>query len=198
MTSPAQIEIVSDHVDDAREKGARILTGGERVDRDGDWYEPTVIADADHSMKVMVDETFGPVVGVMKVKDAEEAVKLANDTRYGLSASVFSGDVGRAEKVAEQLEVGACNVNDALVNYFHMEVPMGGWKDSGIGWRHGPTGIRKYCRTESIVTPRVPLRDSEPLWYPYTPRRRTLLNRLYRLINARGLRNRLGLGSRSD
>jgi betaine-aldehyde dehydrogenase len=198
MTSPAQIEIVSSHVEDAREKGARIVTGGERVDRDGDWYEPTVIADADHSMKVMVDETFGPVVGVMKVKDADEAVKLANDTRYGLSASVFSGDVARAEKVAERLEVGACNINDALVNYFHMEVPMGGWKESGIGWRHGPTGIRKYCRTESIVSPRVPLRDSEPLWYPYTPRRRTLLNRLYRLLNARGLRNRLGLGSRRD
>jgi acyl-CoA reductase-like NAD-dependent aldehyde dehydrogenase len=198
MTSPAQIEIVSDHVEDAREKGARIVTGGNRLDRDGDWYEPTVIADVDHSMKVMVDETFGPVVGVMKVKDSEEAVKLANETRYGLSASVFGGDTARAEKIAEQLEVGACNINDALVNYFHMEVPMGGWKDSGIGWRHGPTGIRKYCRTESIVAPRVPLRDSEPLWYPYTPKRRKLLNRLYRLLNARGLRNRLGLGSGRD
>ena len=89
MTSPAQIEIVSDHVEDARDKGARILTGGKRKDGPGDWYEPTVIADADHSMKVMVDETFGPVVGVMKVADAEEAIRMANDTRYGLSASVF-------------------------------------------------------------------------------------------------------------
>ena len=137
MTSPAQIEIVSDHVEDARDKGARILTGGKRKDGPGDWYEPTVIADADHSMKVMVDETFGPVVGVMKVADADEAIRMANDTRYGLSASVFAGDVKRGEQVAERLEVGACNVNDALVNYFHLEVPMGGWKDSGIGWRHG-------------------------------------------------------------
>ncbi len=137
MTSPAQIDIVSDHVEDAREKGARILTGGKRLDRDGDWYEPTVVADADHSMKVMVDETFGPVVGVMKVKSPEEAIQMANDSRYGLSASVFAGDTKRAERVAEQLEVGACNINDALVNYFHLEVPMGGWKDSGIGWRHG-------------------------------------------------------------
>ena len=142
MTSPAQIEIVSDHVEDAREKGARILTGGKRKDGPGDWYEPTVVADADHTMKVMRDETFGPVVGVMKVKDAGEAIRMANDTRYGLSASVFSSDVGKAEKVAEQLEVGAANINDALINYFHLEVPMGGWKDSGIGWRHGPGGIR--------------------------------------------------------
>ena len=196
MTTPAQIEIVSDHVEDARKKGARILTGGRRKDGPGDWYEPTVIADADHSMRVMVDETFGPVVGVMKVRDSDEAVKMANDTRYGLSASVFSGDVGEAERVAERLEVGACNINEALVNYFHMEVPMGGWKDSGIGWRHGAGGIRKYCRTESIVSPRLPTLRNEPLWYPYTPARRHLLNRMYRLFNARGLRGRLGLGKR--
>jgi acyl-CoA reductase-like NAD-dependent aldehyde dehydrogenase len=193
MTSPAQIDIVSDHVEDARSKGARILTGGKRKDGPGDWYEPTVVADADHTMKIMRDESFGPVVGVMKVKDADEAIRMANDTRYGLSASVFSKDVDRAEQVAEQLEVGAANINDALVNYFHLEVPMGGWKDSGIGWRHGPGGIRKYCRTESIVSPRLPTTKSEPLWYPYTPGRRKLLNRLYRAINARGFKNRLGL-----
>jgi acyl-CoA reductase-like NAD-dependent aldehyde dehydrogenase len=197
MASPAQLEIVADHVEDARAKGARILTGGRRKDGPGDWYEPTVIADADHTMKVMVDETFGPVVGVMKVSDQEEAVRMANDTRYGLSASVFSGEVGRAERIAERLEVGAANVNDVLVNYFHLEVPMGGWKDSGIGWRHGPTGIRKYCRTETIVSPRFPTGKDEPLWYPYTRRRRRLMNRIYRAVNARGLRNRLGLGRRT-
>ncbi len=92
MTTPAQAKIVSDHVDDAREKGARVLTGGKRKDGPGDWYEPTVIADVDHSMKVMTDETFGPVIPVMKVSDADEAVEMANDSRYGLSASVFAGD----------------------------------------------------------------------------------------------------------
>jgi hypothetical protein len=98
--------------------------------------------------------------------------------------------------VAEQLEVGACNINDALINYFHLEVPMGGWKSSGIGWRHGPGGIRKYCRTETIVAPRLPQTKDEALWYPYSGRRRRLLNRAYRLLNARGLANRLGLRRR--
>ena len=95
MTTPAQAKIVADHVEDAREKGARVLTGGNRKDGPGDWYEPTVIADADHSMKVMTDETFGPVIPVMKVSDADEAVRMANDSRYGLSASVFAGTAER-------------------------------------------------------------------------------------------------------
>ena len=133
MTFPPQVDIVSDHVEDARGKGARILTGGRRKEGPGDWYEPTVIADADHTMKVMVDETFGPVLGVMKVRDADEAVAMANDTRYGLSASVMSRDTDRAEEVARRLEVGATNIDDVLTNYFLHNLPMGGWKNSGIG-----------------------------------------------------------------
>src|SRR5204863_2776274 len=97
MTTPTQLEIVSDQVEDAREKGAKILTGGKRGDGPGDWYEPTVIADVDHSMKVMTEETFGPVILVMKVSDAEEALEYANDTTYGLSGSVFTKDFRRGE-----------------------------------------------------------------------------------------------------
>jgi acyl-CoA reductase-like NAD-dependent aldehyde dehydrogenase len=193
MTSPAQVGIVEDHVEDARGKGARVLTGGRRKDGPGDWYEPTVIADVDHSMKVMTDETFGPVVPVMKVSDADDAVRMANDTRYGLGASVFAGDTRRGEEIARRIEAGACNVNDVLIHYSTVELPMGGWKSSGIGYRHGAYGIRKFCRTESLTIPRLPTAKSEPLWFPYTPRKRRLINRLYRLFNARGLRNRLGL-----
>jgi acyl-CoA reductase-like NAD-dependent aldehyde dehydrogenase len=196
MTFPPQVEIVSDHVEDARSKGARILTGGKRKEGPGNWYEPTVVADADHSMKVMVDETFGPVLGVMKVKDADEAVRMANDTRYGLSASVMSRDTKRAEEIARRLEVGATNVDDVLTNYFLHNVPMGGWKSSGIGFRHGSYGIKRFCRTETIVSPRVPQGKRDPLWFPHKRRERRLVNALFRFINARGLRNRLGLGSR--
>jgi acyl-CoA reductase-like NAD-dependent aldehyde dehydrogenase len=191
MTSPNQTAIVEAQVDDALANGARALTGGKRVPGPGDYFEPTVLVDVDHSMKVMRDETFGPVVGVMKVRDAEEALRLANDTRYGLSGSVF-GERANAERVARRVECGAVNVNDVLVNYFASDVPMGGWKESGIGYRHGAQGIRKFCRTESLVITRFGGRR-EPTWYPYTRGRRGLITRMAKLINARDWKRRLGL-----
>jgi acyl-CoA reductase-like NAD-dependent aldehyde dehydrogenase len=193
MTTPAQVEIVADHVEDARAKGARITTGGKRGDGPGDWYEPTVIAEADHSMKVMTDETFGPVVPVMKVKDADEAVRLANDSRYGLSGSVMTRDFKLGEEIARKMEMGAVNVDDVLTNYLTLDIPMGGWKTSGIGFRHGVYGIRKFCRTEAIVSPRLPQGKADPLWFPHSKRKRGAINRVFRFLNARGLRNRLGI-----
>jgi acyl-CoA reductase-like NAD-dependent aldehyde dehydrogenase len=190
MTSPNQIGIVEDQVNDALANGARALTGGKRVAGPGDYFEPTVLVDVDHSMKVMRDETFGPVVGVMKVRDAEEGLHLANDSRYGLSGSVF-GEKQRAEQVARRVECGAVNVNDVLVNYFAMDVPMGGWKESGIGYRHGEPGIKKYCRSESVVITRFGGKR-EPTWYPYTRGRRGLVTRIGQAFNARDWRRRLG------
>jgi betaine-aldehyde dehydrogenase len=190
MTFPPQTGIVESHVADARERGARILTGGARIEGEGDWYPPTVVADADHSMKVMVDESFGPVVGVMKVRDAEEAVRLANDSRYGLMASVF-GRGKEAETVARRLEAGTVNVNDVLVGFLTTDVPMGGWKDSGIGFRHGEYGIKKFVRPESLVFPRLRLKRG-PLYFPYTEKRRRQLRRLATFFGARDWRRRLG------
>jgi len=191
MTSPNQTAIVEDQVDDALANGARALTGGKRVAGPGDYFEPTVLVDVDHSMKVMREETFGPVVGVMKVRDAEEALRLANDTRYGLAASVF-GEKGRAERVGRRIEAGAVNINDVIVNYVLMDVPMGGWKESGIGFRHGEYGIKKYCRPESVIVARLGGKR-EPTWYPYTRSRRGLVGRVARAFNARDWRRRLGL-----
>ena len=196
MATPAQVEIVEDHVEDARRAGARILTGGKRPDRPGQWYEPTVIADADHSMKAMTDETFGPTLPVMKVRDAEEAVRLANDSRYGLSASVFSTDDERAERIARRIDCGAVNINDVLSNYQQLQLPMGGWKSSGIGFRHGAYGIRKFVRSEAITQPRMRPLASELQWFPYSNRKRSVIRNIYRFFNARGLRDRLGLGRR--
>jgi betaine-aldehyde dehydrogenase len=191
MTSPNQRAVVEEHVEDAVAHGARALTGGKAGDGPGDYYEPTVLVDVDHSMKVMREETFGPVVGVMKVPDSEEALRLANDTRYGLAASVF-GEKGRAEQLARRIEAGSVNVNDVLVNYLAMDVPMGGWKESGVGFRHGEYGIKKYCRPESIVVTRFGGKR-EPTWYPYTKARRGLIGRIARAFNARDLKRRLGL-----
>jgi betaine-aldehyde dehydrogenase len=191
MTSPNQSAIVEDHVDDALAAGAKALVGGRKVEGPGDYFEPTVLVDVDHSMKVMREETFGPVLGVMKVRDAEEALRLANDSRYGLSGSVF-GERERAERVARRVECGAVNVNDVLVNYLATDVPMGGWKESGIGYRHGEPGIKKFCRTESLVITRFGGKR-EPAWYPYTKGRRGLVGRATRAFNARDWRRRLGL-----
>jgi acyl-CoA reductase-like NAD-dependent aldehyde dehydrogenase len=190
MTSPAQVEIVEEHVRDAVERGARVVTGGKRRDGPGDYFEPTVLVDVDHSMKVMREETFGPVIPVMKVSDADEAVRLANDSCYGLSASVF-GERRHAEAVARRLESGACNVNDVLVSYLAFDVPMGGWKESGIGARWGPGGIRKFCRTESLAITRFARAKAEPMWFPYSPLKARVLGAITRVANARGLRGRL-------
>jgi acyl-CoA reductase-like NAD-dependent aldehyde dehydrogenase len=127
------------------------------------------------------------------VKDADEAVRMANDTRYGLSASVFAGTNDAGEAIARRIEAGAVNVNDVLTSYYAMGVPMGGWKESGIGFRHAAYGIKKFARPESIVIPRVKQGKRDPLWFPYTSTRRRIVNRFNRLINARGIRNRLGI-----
>jgi acyl-CoA reductase-like NAD-dependent aldehyde dehydrogenase len=192
MTFPPQTKIVEDHVADARENGATVVTGGGRVEgrEDGDWYRPTVLTDVDHSMKVMVEESFGPVVGVMKVRDADEAVRLANDSRFGLSGYVF-GETDEAEAVARRLEVGAAVINDVLVNFLAVDVPMGGWKDSGIGFRHGEYGIKKFVRPESLVITRFGGKR-EPLYFPYTAKRRNQLRKIADFFNARDMKRRLG------
>jgi betaine-aldehyde dehydrogenase len=190
MTSPNQTAVVEDQVSDALSNGARALTGGKKVEGPGDYFEPTVLVDVDHSMKVMRDETFGPVVCVMKVRDSEEALRLANDSRYGLAASVF-GEKSRAERVARRIEAGAVNVNDVISNFLATDVPMGGWKESGIGFRHGEYGIKKYTRPESILVTRFGGKR-EPTWYPYTKSRRGLISKLAQAVNARDWKRRLG------
>lgn len=190
MTSPAQVDIVEDHVRDAVDRGAQVVSGGKRREGAGDYFEPTILVDVDHSMKTMREETFGPVIPVMKVRDEDEAVRLANDSRYGLSAAVF-GEREHAEAVARRLESGAANVNDVLVNALAYDVPMGGWKESGIGARWGPGGIRKFCRTESLVITRFARGKAEPMWFPYSRVKGRVLGALGRFVNARGLANRL-------
>lgn len=190
ITFPRQLQVSADHIADAKAKGARVLTGGSQVDGPGDWFEPTILAEVDPSMEVMKEETFGPVVGVMKVADGEEAVRLANDSRHGLTGYVF-GRKREAEQVARRLEVGAAVVNDVLVNFLASDVPMGGWKDSGVGYRHGEYGIKKFVRPESLVLTRLGGKR-ELLYFPYTAKRREMLGKALRLLNARDLKRRLG------
>ncbi len=151
-----QLAVTERHVRDAVAAGARALTGGRRTDTSGSFYPPTVLVDVDHSMACMTEETFGPTLPIMKVGSVDEAIRLANDSEYGLSASVFSRDTDRANEVALQLDCGAVNINDVITNLMCTTAPMGGWKTSGIGARFGGAeGLRKFCRVETVVGPRT-------------------------------------------
>ncbi len=182
---PPQLEIVDDHVRDAVKKGATVLTGGHGRVGQGRFYEPTVLVDVDHSMKCMTEETFGPTLPIMKVPDVEEAVRLANDSQYGLQASVWTRDIARGEALARRIEAGVVCVNDAQINYTALNLPMGGWKASGLGSRHGAGGIRKYTKIQSLLVTRRALKR-EPFMFPYKARRTLLLRRLFKLLYGRG------------
>jgi acyl-CoA reductase-like NAD-dependent aldehyde dehydrogenase len=183
-----QLDIVSEHVRDAVAKGAKVLTGGQAHSEHGRYYEPTVLVDVDHTMKIMTEETFGPTLPIMRVADAEEGIRLANDSQYGLQASVWTRDSDRGEALARRVEAGAVCVNDAQMNYSALNLPMGGWKTSGIGTRHGAGGIRKYCKIQSLYVTRRALKR-EIYMFPYTRRRTLMLRRALRLLYGRGSRD---------
>lgn len=124
----------------------------------------------------------------MKVADAEEAIRLANESPYGLGASVFTKDVARGEQIARRLQAGAANVNDALINYTALELPMGGAKASGLGSRHGAGGIRKYCEEQSLVVTKLALKR-ELHMFPYRARTTRLIQRVFGFLYGRGGRN---------
>ncbi|MGV0644420.1 aldehyde dehydrogenase family protein [Mycolicibacterium sp. XJ879] len=156
LIDESQIEVTERHVREAVAAGAKVLTGGKRLDGPGSFYQPTVLVDVDHSMACMTEETFGPTLPIMKVDSVSEAIRLANDSPYGLSASVFSKDIERAKAIAVQLDCGAVNINDVISNLMCTTAPMGGWKASGIGARFGGAeGLRKFCRQEAVVAPRT-------------------------------------------
>jgi acyl-CoA reductase-like NAD-dependent aldehyde dehydrogenase len=185
---PPQMDIVDDHVQDAVKKGAKIVVGGHKHEDGGRFYEPTLLVDVDHTMKAMTEETFGPTLPVMKVRDADEAVKLANDSPYGLAGSVWTKDVRKGEAIARRVEAGAVCVNDAMLNYAALELPMGGWKESGLGSRHGANGIRKYCAEQTLLIKRfAPKRDVH--MFPYKARTTRLLGKAIGFLYGRGKRD---------
>ncbi|WP_084530916.1 aldehyde dehydrogenase family protein [Nocardia miyunensis] len=192
MANEAQKAIVARHVQDAITKGAKVLTGGKATGV-GTFFEPTVLVDVDHGMACMTEETFGPTLPVMKVADEAEAVALANDSIYGLSASIWTGNKSRGERIARQLNAGAVNINDVFANLFNFALPMGGWQQSGVGARWGGAeGLRKYCRKQAITTPILPTQQKEPFWFPYSSNKLVFALSAMRATGARGMR-RLGV-----
>lgn len=135
-------------VEDAVEKGGKIVTGGKRLDREGLFYEPTVLRDIDSSMKIMQEETFGPLAPVQKITSDEEAISLANSTPFGLAAYVFTENMARGMQLIEQLDFGIVGWNNGLPSA--AQAPFGGMKESGYGRESGQEGIEAFLETQNV------------------------------------------------
>jgi acyl-CoA reductase-like NAD-dependent aldehyde dehydrogenase len=184
LTNENQLNVVSDHVADAVAKGARVLTGGRRRDDLGGYFfEPTVLVDVNSSMKVMTEETFGPVLPIKIVKDEEDAISEANSTRYGLLASVWTSDNERGRRIARRIEAGTVVINDALYTHGAAQTPWFGVKESGLGVTHGSQGLLEFVRMKHVNWDLLPMK-SDWWWFPYTERWqnrfKTLMKLLYR------------------
>ncbi len=162
-----QLRIVESHVEDAKARGARILSGGSRLPELGlNFYTPTVLADVTHEMRIMREETFGPVLPIMPFDDDEQAICLANDSEYGLAASVWTRDSDRGERLARRIHAGTVMVNDVISCFGISEAPHGGVKASGLGRTHGRFGLEEMVRLKYIDTDQMP-GMKKVWWYGY-------------------------------
>lgn len=167
LVSTEQARIVEEQIADAAQQGGDVRRFGSQIEAPS-YVRPTLILRAHHAMRCMREETFGPLLPVVVFSSEDEAVKLANDSSYGLSASVWSRDKRRAKQVASRVHAGAVNVNDVFANIGATMLPQSGWNDSGVGARlGGAAALYKYCRAQAITVGRVDL-PVEPHWFPYS------------------------------
>ncbi|HEY0078133.1 MAG TPA: aldehyde dehydrogenase family protein [Pyrinomonadaceae bacterium] len=189
MSSERQLRIVEEHLSDAVERGARVLTGGARASAGslaaGHFHEPTVLDGVNHTMTVMREETFGPVLPLMTFRTEEEAVRLANDSPFGLTASVWTKDLRRGLRLARRIEAGTVMVNEVLYTHGIAQTPWGGLKHSGMGRTHGRLGLLEMVVPQHIHVNRL-ARFRDLWWFNYTPQAHTLF---------RGLARRFSTGS---
>jgi len=176
MTAEFQIKTVQAQVNEAREKGAEIVVGGERKPGTRS-YAPTIVANADASMAVAHDETFGPVIVLTKFATEAQAIELANRSPFGLSASVWTADLARADRVARALETGNVSINNALATQANSALPFGGVKDSGFGRYKGAEGLHAFCNVKSVLVDKQSGK-LELNWYPYGKQKYRLFSRM--------------------
>jgi acyl-CoA reductase-like NAD-dependent aldehyde dehydrogenase len=186
MSSERQLEIVETQVNDAIARGAKVLVGGRRAAAlSGLFYEPTVVTDVDHTMPLMRDETFGPVLPIMIFDRDEDAIRLANDSIFGLTASVWTGNMNRGRAVASQVEAGTVMVNEVLYTHGVAQTPWGGVKQSGLGRTHGKLGLLELVTPQHLHVNRIGF-IPDLWWFGYTPTASKLF---------RGLARRFSTGS---
>ncbi len=181
MTRAPERDRVHRQVAQALEMGAKALTGGALPEGKGFFYPPTVLVNVDHRMDCMSKETFGPLLPIMPFDTDEQVVALANDSTLGLTASVWTRDFARAQRLARRIECGTVMINETTYTFGLVQTPWGGRKDSGLGWTHGSLGMHEFVRPQHIHTNRfTSLRDL--WWFPYTPAVRKRLRFMLRLV----------------
>jgi len=190
FAAPEQFDIVNGQVEDALGRGAKRHTGGPAdVGLPGKWYAPAVVTGVDHTMPIMTEETFGPVIPLMPFTDEPEAISLANDSVYGLGASVWTADRARAVTLARQLEAGSVWINDHMYSHAACQLPWSGVKRSGVGVSHSKHGFYECTQTRmiSVDAGRFPA----PWWHPYDDRLRAGFTALLDTLYARGAGDRV-------
>ncbi len=167
LTTEAQLKIVEAQVDEAKQRGARIITGGKRAEKQkGYFYPPTVITGVDHSFRCIKEETFGPILPIMTFKSEEEAIQLANDSEYGLTASVWTRNIARGRQIALQIRAGTVSINECTYTFALPQTPWGGIKNSGIGRTHGYMGLQDLTHILHLHENRMP-RLKDFWWFGY-------------------------------
>jgi succinate-semialdehyde dehydrogenase/glutarate-semialdehyde dehydrogenase len=197
MIHERQLNIVQSHVEDAVARGARLLVGGKALAHLGaNFFAPTILADVNHSMRIMREETFGPVLPVRSFKTEDEAMALANDSEYGLAACIFTSNRKRGEALARRINAGTVMVNDVLTCFGISEAPHGGIKASGIGRTHGRFGLEEMVWPKYVDSDRMP-RMKKLWWYGYGPAFGAQMGGFIDLLFAKGLIKRLRGGVKS-
>lgn len=200
MATAGQLKVVEEHIADARGKGARIPVGGKRVaGLPGHFIEPTVLTGVDHTMLVMTEETFGPTLPIMVFDHPDEAVALANDSVYGLTASVWTRDRKQAAWFAERLEAGSVTVNDHMYSFVEPRAIWGGIKQTGMGRSHGPFGLHELVNIKYVGTDFF-RKKSQAWWFPYDRSLEGLMEKAITVFHGRGFRARAkaGFGLRKE
>ncbi len=191
MIHQRQVRIVESHVEDAKARGARVLAGGTRLPELGtNFFAPTVLAGVTHDMRIMREETFGPVLPIMAFADDNEAVQMANDSEYGLAASIWTRDSTRGERLARRIHAGTVMVNDVISCFGISEAPHGGVKASGVGRTHGRFGLDEMVRVKYLDVDRVP-GMKKVWWYGYGETFRRQMDGFLDMQFARALGTRL-------
>jgi succinate-semialdehyde dehydrogenase/glutarate-semialdehyde dehydrogenase len=189
LTLERQRRIVEEHVEDARAHGAQVLTGGVTPAGPGFFYPPTVLTNVDHGMRIMTEETFGPVLPIMRVASVEEGIRLANDSVYGLTASGWTRDEETARRLQRELQAGVVTINDCVYSYGEPTAPWGGVKQSGIGRTHGLAGLREMVQVKYVSEEQG--RGPNLWWYPYGAELQRLMSTSNRALHGHTLWSRL-------